>query len=501
MEEKTFEIDKGSPVGPASSGNGTLYGRIDRWASLSERRKRIDSLLRVVLDEPIPGGASLAYVFGSGLLFLLLSQVITGMFLVLYYVPSTDHAHTTVAYITKEVTSGSFIRGIHAYGSSAIVIVLLLHITQTFLFGSYKGPRKLLWLAGCVLFALMLGMSFTGYLLPWDQKAYFATTVGTNILTYIPFIGNFLKTFLRGGTEMGTLTLSRFFVLHVFMIPAFILFFVVAHVFLFRRAGAAGPFQGNPEKLKKSTEPFYPKQVVFDTLFALIIIAGLGLLAHYAPVELGPKANPADTQYVPRPEWYYIPTFQWLKYWESGLAILGILVIPAFVALLFVALPFLDQRPERRPWKRPVAVTIYAFIFIGLGALGAISHRNDLRDPAIAPQLAKQRVEVVNFMNRPFDPELAGPSLVAATLALTDPVASHGKKVFDDGGCAECHGEDLAGTSSGPSLIGVGYKYDREKMEAVLKQPTDAMTDGGMMAVDVKDEDLRVLIAFLQALK
>jgi len=176
-------------------------------------------------------------------------------------------------------------------------------------------------------------------------------------------------------------------------------------------------------------------------------------------------------------------------------------VIPAFIALLFVALPFLDRRPERRPWKRPVAVTIYAFIFIGLGALGAISHRNDLRDPVIAPQLAKQRTDVENFMKRPFDPELAGPSLVAATLALTDPVAGQGKKVFDQEGCAECHGEDLAGTLSGPSLIGVGYKYDSGKMEAVLKQPTDAMTDGGMMAVDVKEEDLKVLIAFLQALK
>src|SRR5712691_10937632 len=243
-----------------------------------------------------------------------------------------------------------------------------------------QSHRELVWLAGCVLLALMLGMAFTGYLLPWDQKAYFATTVGTNILSEVPWVGNAIKKLLRGGTEMGTLTLSRFFVLHVFMIPAFIFAFVALHVFLFRRAGAAGPIQGEPEELKQATETFYPKQVIFDIVFALLIIAGLGLLAHYAPVELGPKANPADTQYVPRPEWYYIPVFQWLKYWESGFAVVGILVIPAFIALLFVGLPFLDRRPERRPWKRPVAVSIYAFIFIALGALGAISHRHDLRD-------------------------------------------------------------------------------------------------------------------------
>src|SRR5437667_13226 len=181
-----------------------------------DRRTGLDSLLHHALDEPIPGGAKVAYVFGSGLLFLFLSQVITGVFLAMYYVPSADHAHTTVAYITKEVTGGSFLRSIHAYGSSAIIIVLLLHLTQTFLYGSYKGRRELVWLAGCVLLTLMLGMAFTGYLLPWDQKAYFATTVGTNILSEVPWVGNALKKLLRGGTEMGTLTLSRFFVFPVF---------------------------------------------------------------------------------------------------------------------------------------------------------------------------------------------------------------------------------------------------------------------------------------------
>jgi ubiquinol-cytochrome c reductase cytochrome b subunit len=488
VASQPFEVEASNPY-------------VDRRTSLSDRRKRIDSLLRVVLDESIPGGASLAYVFGSGLLFLLLSQVITGMFLVFYYVPSADHAHTTVAYITKEVTSGAFLRSLHAYGSSAIVIVLLLHVTQTFLYGSYKGPRKMLWLAGCGLFALMLGMSFTGYLLPWDQKAYFATTVGTNILTYVPIVGGTLKKLLRGGTEMGTLTLSRFFVLHILMIPACIFIFVAIHVLSFRKAGPAGPIQGSPEDLRKKAEPFYPRQILFDIIFALVIIGGLGLLAHFAPVELGPRANPSDTQYVPRPEWYYIPVFQWLKYWESGLAVIGILIIPSFVAILFVALPFFDRRPERRPWKRPVAVSIYGFIFIGLGALGAISHRNDLRDPAVAPQLAKQRTDVETFMKKPFQPELAGPSLVAATLALTDPVAAEGKKIYDREGCAECHGEDLNGTTSAPSLVGVGDKYDNIKLESVLKEPTQAMTDGGMMPVDIKPEELKVLISFLEVLK
>ena len=136
-----------------------------------------------------------------------------------------------------------------------------------------------------------------------------------------------------------------------------------------------------------------------------------------------------------------------------------------------------------------------------MGALGAISHRNDLRDPTIAPQLAKQRAAVEAFMKKPFQPELAGPSLIAATLALTDPIAAKGKKVYDQEGCAECHGEDLNGTSAAPSLVGVGDKYDPVKLESVLKQPTQEMTDGGMMPVEVKDEDLKVLILFLEVLK
>src|SRR5438105_14793955 len=247
-----------------------------------DRRTGLDSLLHHALDEPIPGGAKIAYVFGSGLLFLFLSQVITGVFLALYYVPSADHAHTTVAYIVKEVSSGSFLRSLHVSGSSAMIIVLLLHIGQTILFGSYKGYRELLWLAGCVLFALILGMAFTGYLLPWDQKAYFATAVGTNILTEVPLIGSRLQQFVRGGNDLGTLTISRFFVAHVFVLAAAIFAFVGAHVFLFRKAGAAGPPVPKPAK---ATESFYPRQVLMDIAFTAVLILALGLLARLVPAE------------------------------------------------------------------------------------------------------------------------------------------------------------------------------------------------------------------------
>ena len=187
-------------------------------------------------------------------------------FLALYYVPSADHAHTVVSYIVKEVTSGSFVRSIHAYGSSGIIILLLLHIGQTILYGSYKGRRELLWLSGCILLALMLGMAFTGYLLPWDEKAYFASAVGTNLIAEVPCIGPPLQQLVRGGEQMGTLTVSRFYVLHVFVLPALLIGFIAAHVFFFRKAGAAGPIKEDPVHPKLPSVPFYPRQVVMDAV-------------------------------------------------------------------------------------------------------------------------------------------------------------------------------------------------------------------------------------------
>ena len=473
----------------------SMQGKLLDWL---DQRVGLRSLLHDALDEPVPGGAKLAYVFGSGLLFLFISQIVTGVFLAMYYVPSADHAHTTVWYITKEVSAGSFMRSIHAYGSSAVIIVLLLHLTQTFVYGSYKGRRELLWVFGCLLFALMLGMAFTGYLLPWDQKAYFATTVGTNMLSEIPFVGDGLKRLLRGGTEMGTLTLSRFFVLHVFLIPAMIFAAVAAHIYLFRKAGAAGPISEDPITPKLPTRPFYPAQLVMDMGFALLIITFLGALSYFAPVALGPKSDPSDTVFFPRPEWYYIPVFQYLKYWHGGASVIGILVIPAIIGFLMVGLPFLDRSSERRPGKRPVSIGIFTSIFVALGLLGLQSNREDRKNPGVAAQLERQHKQEQEFMKMPFQPEIVG---AAGMGAPTDSLAGKGKGIFSKSDCNSCHGENGAGTAAGPKLVGVGSKYDKAKLEAALKSPTSAMLLGGMEPVDLAPGDMDALIAYLQSLK
>ena len=470
------------------------------WAWLN-RRTGLDALLRTALYEPIPGGARLAYVFGSALLFIFISQVITGVFLALYYVPSADHAHTTVAYITKAVTAGSFLRSLHAYGSSAMVIVLLLHLSQTYIYGAYKGRRELLWLSGCVLFALILGMAFTGYLLPWDQRSYFATAVGTNAASEIPLVGESLKRMMRGGTEMGTLTISRFFVAHVFLIPACIFALVASHIFLFRKAGAAGPVNENPYEPKLKPELFYPRQVLMDLSLTALLIIGLGLLCFFVPVQLGPPANPADAQYIPRPEWYYLPIFQWLKYWHGAASVIGILIIPTVLAVAVVALPFLDRSIERRPWKRPVAMGAYVFVLAALVGLGLRSQYLDKHDPGVAQQLAKQRTEEDEYMRKPFEPELSSASLAAANVALADPLAAKGKVIFEAQSCNACHGDAGVGTAAAPALLGIGSKFSPEQLAQLLKHPTTKMTAGGMPPVDLPPDELKALIAYVESLK
>ena len=391
-------------VGTPSSGN--LLSRMFRWL---DKRTGVHELMKESLDEPIPGGARLAYVFGSGLLFIFISQIITGICLALYYVPSAETAHTSVAYITKQVAAGAFLRSLHYYGSSAMIIVLALHFLQTFLYGSFKGRRELLWISGAVLSFLVLGMGFTGYLLPWDQKAYFATAVGTNIVAQIPLLGNWLTRLLRGGDTIGTLTLSRFYVAHVFLIPAAILMFIVAHIVLFRKAGPAGPIQEDPIEPKLAPEGFYPRQVLMDMAFALLIMVGLGILSYFHPTSLGPIANPADTQFLPRPEWYYLPMFEWLKFWEGPKVVFAVVVIPGLLAMLFFLLPFLDRGLERRPWRRPIPVLAVAFVVLGMVYLGAKSHTDDQHDPGVAAQIAIQDQQEKAYGAAPFQPYIESP--------------------------------------------------------------------------------------------
>jgi ubiquinol-cytochrome c reductase cytochrome b subunit len=344
-------------------------------------------------------------------------------------------------------------------------------------------------------------MAFTGYLLPWDQKAYFASAVGTNIISEVPIIGAPLQELLRGGPQMGTLTLSRFFVLHVFVLPGLLIAFIATHVFLFRKAGAAGPIKEDPFHPTLPTQKFYPRQLVMDMAASLLIVVALGLVAYFVPIHLGPEANTSDTSYIPRPEWYYLPIFQWLKIVSGKWSLLGGILLPGLLALLFSAIPFLDRGRERRPWRRPVVVAGFAIFVVCYSSLGALSYHDDTRDLNVAAQLARQRRAEIDYMRQAFRP-LSTPSSVPI-LAPTnvDPVISKGAAIFAAGPCGSCHGNRGEGTAKAPNLIGVGEMYSADRLSYVLHHRTPDMIQGGMPPVNLDKADTDALVAYLRSLK
>jgi ubiquinol-cytochrome c reductase cytochrome b subunit len=246
-----------------------------------------------------------------------------------------------------------------------------------------------------------------------------------------------LQELLRGGPQMGTLTVSRFFVLHVFILPGLLMAFIAAHIFVFRKAGAAGPIEEDPLYPKLPAQKFYPRQLVMDMVASLLIVLALALAAYFVPIHLGPEATPSDTSYIPRPEWYYLPMFQWLKMVGGRWSLLGGIVLPGLLAMLFAAIPFLDRGRERRPWRRPIVVAGFTVFVACYAGLGAISYHDDASDVNVSAQLARQKQAEINYMRRPFQPDAASSPAPAAV----DPLAAKGAVIFAAGPCGDCRGK------------------------------------------------------------
>ena len=327
------------------------------------------------LKKPLPKHINWLFSLGSMATFLLILQAVTGAFLALYYSPSPDHAYDAVTYISQEVPFGAFVRGLHHWGSSALVIVVFLHLLRVVLYGSYKAPRELTWMVGVTLFLVVLGFGFTGYLLPWDQKAYWATMVGVEIAGTVPLVGDFVAKILRGGEEVGAVTLTRFYTLHTIWLPWLVFVLVGLHLFFVRYYGSSGLPQNRPEEMHGG-KPFYPDQLFEDTVAILVLFIVLAAAAIFVPVPLEEPANSTDASYDPRPEWYFLFLFQLLKYFEGPLEVIGTVVIPTVAILLLLLLPFLDKR-ERVPLrKRPVVLTITSLSVLAIVTLTILGGRS-----------------------------------------------------------------------------------------------------------------------------
>src|SRR5665213_2281760 len=275
--------------------------------------------------------------------------------------------------------------------------------------------------------------------------------------------------------------------------------FIAAHVFFFRKAGAAGPIKEDPVQPKLPTVPFYPRQVVMDAIFAIILIGILAVIAKSIPMDLGPAANAADTHFLPRPEWYYRPAFQWLKYFSGRWSLIGGIMLPALLALIFAAAPFLDRRLERRPWKRPISVGAFFLFLIAYTGLGIASYHDDYSDPSMASQMHAQNAASRSFMTAPFVPESTTGS-VSASLASADPIVVKGHALFEAQSCNSCHGEGGIGTAAAGALTSVGTKYTDPQLQALLQAPSIKMTGGGMQPVVMKPADLEALSSYLRQL-
>lgn len=304
--------------------------------------------VRKNLEEPMPPGVGWWQTLGNLLLTLLMFQFTTGVLMAMYYSQSPTSAYDSVKHLTFEVSAGSIIRGLHVWGSTCIVIAMVMHTLRVFFWGSYKKPRELTWVCGVLIFQVMLAFSFTGYLLPWDQKAYWATVVGTRIAATVPFIGNEMMVLIRGGEEVGALTLTRFYALHVMLLPAALMALIGLHLYLVRRHHIAGPVI--PQK--GSPQPFFPNQLFKD---AIVVVVGLGLvfgLAMAFPPALEGMADPTGIDFTPRPEWYFLGLYELLKIMPPGWEMVATLVIPGLITIGMFLLPWLDRSKSRHPAKR-----------------------------------------------------------------------------------------------------------------------------------------------------
>lgn len=370
-----------------------MLGKLFDWF---DHRTGFRKLRDAMLLEHIPGGARWRYVWGSTLVFVFMIQLVTGVLLMTAYSPGDSTAWGSVYFIQYEMDFGWLIRGLHHFGSQTMVVLLGLHMLQVVIAGAHLPPREINWWLGLALLGVTLGLSLTGYLLPWDQKGYWATQVATNIMGHMPVLGPFIQKVFIGGPEYGHHTLTHFYALHVGILPPTLIVLVVAHLAVFRRHGVTAPQNAQGEDM------FWPAQafrdlvvslIIFGIMLALVVYAGHGnkidgpepegmyeTVAKAGRAGLGANldapADPDTTGYPARPEWYFLFLFQLLKYFPGEQEIIGTAVIPAGVGVLLFLLPLLGYGRMRK-FGHFVGVLVIVALLAGVGVLTCLAFADD----------------------------------------------------------------------------------------------------------------------------
>jgi ubiquinol-cytochrome c reductase cytochrome b subunit len=392
--------------------------------------------------------------------------------LAFYYVPSVDHAYTTVSYVEKVVSSGSWIRSLHHYGSQWLTVFVFLHIIRLFWDGAYASKR-IQWIGAILLLGLVMAAGGTGYSLPWDARAFFSTRVAEGLMAGLPFVGGMARLWLLGGSEISPVTLSRFFALHVLVIPALIGAVVVWRLFRSQIA-----------------EFFGPRNAIAGT----VVFLALALWALKHPAPLGPPVAEAGADYLPRPGAQFLWLYQSLKYIPGGLGSIVGVVLPGIVLAVLVALPWLKR-------QRLIAGSLLGLGVVLVVIMTTVSYLSDRRDPRTAQQFARQAAAEEAWRRQPFNP-------ATITLAATAP-ASGGAPVMYTKFCANCHGSQGQGAQQGPlkfpPLLDVPSKPRRsvDDIVALLKDPPAYGLQAPMRSFSTKltEEQMREIAEWIVKLK
>ena len=447
-----------------------LFAQASDWI---EHRTGLTSACRHFLFEDIPASAGWPQVFGSIALFLFLVQALTGILLSFDYAPTPGDAYNSVSYIVRRVAGGRMIHGLHHWGASFMVVVVFLHMAQVFVYGAYKKPREATWIAGVCLLLLTLAFGLTGYLLPWDNRAYWGTMVTTRIMSSAPIVGPYLTRLVGANNGIGVLTFSRFYALHTLLLPASTVLLIVIHVYLVRRHGITP----RPNDTR-DTQKFYPRQAFRDVIAVFVAFVILFAAAVLIEAPLERLADPTDTSYIPRPEWYFLFLFQLLKFFQGSLEPVGTVLLPGMaVAALFI-LPFVHGDHLRFLNRRAASLGIVVLIAAVWGALTAA---------AITTSPQHKRLAVV-------PPE-------AVEWAQIPPEEIAGFGYFKSSHCDSCHNLLTGNPKPGPNLASTEVHHPKEWLIQHFRSPAGAKAGGTSANNHLPIPQLNALSLFISSLK